>query len=446
MGRAFLFGLHCCVRSIVLFFFLGALAFGQNYASLYNFQGNADGWNPISRLSVDKAGNLYGTTTYGGTGTACFPYGCGTVFLLEPPARLGDPWIKVVLHDFNGSDGYWPDGPLVADKTGLYGTTQFGGSASYGYGTVFHLAPPTTAGDSWTETVLYSFTDGDDGGVPANGLVMDAAGNLYGTTNDGGQYGQDGVGTIFQLAPPKVKGGAWTETTLYSFKQIKDGNEPNELTLDAEGNLYGTRTADNILCTPSDPTDCGTAFELQRLGKGWRMKLLHQFQGFSDGSSPWSGMIFDTAGNLYGTTVGFGGNILSAGGTVYELSPPAGGNGPWTETLLYVFSGGADGAQPLDNLVFDGKGNLYDTTFYGGDLACNLGTGCGVVFALAPPSQQGLSWTETVLHSFLGGSDGQNPAASLTWGKGGALYSTASGGGGSPSCNGGCGTVFGVLP
>jgi len=446
MGRTFPLSFNRCVPSVVLFLCVSALAFGQNYASLYNFQGNADGWNPISNLTADKAGNLYGTTTYGGTGTACFPYGCGTIFRLEPAAKRDDPWIKVVLHDFNGSDGYWPDGPLAADETGLYGTTQFGGTASFGYGTVFHLAPPVMPGGAWTETVLYSFTDGDDGGVPANGLVRDAAGNLYGTTNDGGQYGQDGVGTIFQLAPPKVKGGAWTETTLYSFQQIKDGDEPNRLTLDANGNLYGTRTADNILCTPSNPKDCGMAFELQRLGTSWQMKLLHQFEGFSDGSSPWSGVIFDAQGNLYGTTVGFAGNIISAGGTVFELSPPAEGTGPWTESLLYIFSGGADGAQPLDNLVFDGKGNLYDTTFYGGDITCNLGIGCGVVFVLAPPSQAGSPWTETVLHTFLGGSDGADPAASLTWGKGGALYSTASGGGGSSSCNGGCGTVFGVLP
>ncbi len=437
----------------VLFAFLiitsTRLALGQ-YKSLYNFQGGNDGSSPISDLIADKTGNLYGATMYGGTGTACIPFGCGTVFELQAPAQLGDAWTEVILHDFTGSngDGSWPSaGRLVFDKAGnLYGTTQYGGSAAFGYGTIFELSPPAESGGSWTETVLYSFTDGNDGGVPANGLVRDAAGNLYGTTNDGGTYGQKGVGTIFELSPPQVQGGAWMETTLYSFQQIKDGNEPNELTSDAKGNLYGTRTADNILCTPANPKFCGSAFELQRQGTNWHMKLLHQFQGNNDGSSPWSGLIFDAQGNVYGTTVGFGGNINTAGGTVYELSPPTSGSGPWTETILYIFSGGTDGSQPLDFLVFDKNGNLYDTTFYGGDVSCNEGLGCGVVFKLAPPSQQGSPWTESVLHTFTGGSDGQNPGTGLTWSKGGALYGTAVEGGGSPACNGGCGTVFGVRP
>ena len=423
-----------------------AQAVGQQYASLYSFQGNADGWNPIGFLIYDSAGNLYGTTTYGGTGTACDPYGCGTVFELQPPANPGDPWVKTVLHNFNGSDGYWPStGRMAVDKSGnLYGATQFGGTGGFGYGVVFQLSPGP--GGNWTENVLYNFADGDDGGVPANGLTMDASGNLYGTTNDGGAFGQNGAGTIFEISPPAVKGGAWKQTTLYSLEQIKDGNEPNDVTLDAKGNLYGTRSADNILCTPGSPRFCGTAFELERVGATWHLKVLHHFQGSSDGSSPWSSMVLDGEGNLYGTTLGFGGNITTAGGTVFELSPPAVGTGPWTETLLYTFSGGADGGQPLSDLVFDSKGNLYDTTFYGGDLSCNVGVGCGVVFSLMRPSQSGLPWTESVLHTFVGGSDGQNPFAGLRWGAGGVLYGTASEGGGSPNCNGGCGTVFSVLP
>ena len=429
MPQAFAPLSKCFVLFIVFVFVVGsAHARGQQYASVYSFQGNADGWDPIGFLISDRAGNLYGTTTYGGTGTACDPFGCGTVFELQPPAKPGDPWTKSVLHNFNGADGNWPStGKMVVDNYGnLYGAIQYGGSGSYG--TVFRLAPGT--GGAWTETVLYSFTDGNDGGVPANGLTRDGAGNLYGTTNDGGQFGlQKGAGTIFELSPPTVKGGAWTETTLYSFQQIKDGNEPNDVTLDAKGNLYGTRSADNILCTPANPRFCGTAFELQRHGATWHMKLLHQFQGPTDGSSPWSSMIFDANGNLYGTTTGFGGNITPAGGTVFELSPPAGGTGPWTETLLYTFGGGTDGGQPVADLIFDSKGNLYDTTFYGGDLSCNFGLGCGVVFALTPPSQTGLPWTESVLHTFLGGSDGQDPAAGLRWGKGGVLYGTASAGG-----------------
>lgn len=427
-----------------------ALAAGQQYASLYKFQGGADGWNPIASLIGDPAGNLYGTTMYGGSDNSfCFPNGCGTVFQLQPPASPGGVWTKTVLYNFTGNpDGSYPSsGHLIFDKAGnLYGTTLFGGSAGFGYGTIFQLAAPAEQAGSWTETILYNFTGGDDGGVPANGLVADAAGNLYGTTNDGGQYGfQKGVGTAFQLAPPSVKGGSWTETTLVSFEVIKDGDEPNQLTLGADGILYGSRSADNILCTPSNPRYCGSAFELKRQGSTPRMKILHQFTGAGDGSSPSSVLILDKKGNLYGTTVGFGGNTTT-GGAVFELTPPSNGTGPWTETLLYNFTGGADGGAPLGDLIFDPAGHLYDTTFYGGNLSCNLGLGCGVVFELAPPSQQSLPWTETVLHVFDNGSDGQNPTAGLNHGKGAVLFGTTAGGGGSSSCNGGCGTVFAIIP
>jgi hypothetical protein len=435
-----------CVTIFV--FACSALAAGQQYVSVYHFQGSPDGSAPIACLIADKAGNLYGTTYSGGTGTTFCSGGCGTVFELRRPDPQGGPWTETVLYSFTGNpDGYWPSaGTMVFDKAGnFYGTTQFGGSAGFGYGTIYQLAPPPEQGGLWTETVLYNFTGGDDGGVPANGLTADPAGNLFGTTNDGGQYGfQKGAGTAFQLAPPAVNGGAWTETTLFSFQQIRDGNEPNELTLDAKGNLYGTRSADTILCTPSNPQDCGMAFELKRGGSTWQMKILHQFTGSDDGSDPFSGMVLDKEGNLYGTTVGFGGNTIT-GGTVFELTPPANGLGPWTERILYHFSGGADGGAPLADLLLDAAGNLYDTTYYGGNLSCDLGLGCGTVFKLAPPSEQGLHWTETVLHTFGTGNDGQNPGAGLI-SSNGVLYGNTAAGGGSSSCNGGCGTAFGVVP
>jgi len=435
---------RCVVFLFVLVLACSALAVAQKQASLYRFQGDADGWNPIGFLIADKTGNLYGTTTYGGS-SACDLYGCGTVFQLQRPAKPGDPWTKNTIYTFAGSpDGLWPSaGHMVFDKAGnLYGTTQYGGNAPFGYGTVFQLTPPAEPGGSWIETILYNFTDGDDGGVPANGLVQDAAGNLYGTTNDGGQYGmQAGVGTIFQLAPPAVKGGAWTETTLHSFRLIRDGDEPNGLILDAKGNLYGSRSADNITCNPVHAKHCGTVFELERQPTGWHMKVLHQFEG-GDGSSP-NGIIFGADGNLYGTTSGFGGDTTT-GGTVFELSPPPDRDGPWTETLLYIFSGYADGSSPSSEPTLDAKGNLYGTTFYGGDGACNFGLGCGVVFALAPPPESGSPWTETVLYTFKGGHDGADPFAGLIWGPGGRLYGTAAEGGGSASCNGGCGTAFEV--
>jgi hypothetical protein len=424
----------------------GALAAEPQYSLLYNFQGASDGANPISFLIADKAGNLYGTTYAGGNGSFCLG-GCGTVFQLRPPSGKGGVWTETVLYSFAGNpDGYYPStGHLVFDSSGnLYGATQFGGSAGFGYGTIYRLSPPIEPDDPWTENVLYNFTDGDDGGVPANGLVVDRAGNLYGTTNDSGAYGQEGAGTIFELSPPTEPGGAWTESTLFSFQQIKDGNEPNELTLDAEGNLYGTRSADTILCTPNYPHYCGTAFELKRDGNAWHMRILHRFTGLNDGSSPASGLIFDNQGNLYGTTVGYAGNTETTG-TVFELTP---GNDAesWTETLLYVFTGGADGSAPLSDVIFDEKGNLYSTTFYGGDMSCAVGLGCGVVFKLAPPSKQGGSWTESVLHTFGQGDDGQDPFTGLIRIKGQAFFGTTAAGGASSSCNGGCGTIFEIIP
>ena len=362
-----------------------------------------------SFLIADKTGNLYGTTTYGGN-TACDIYGCGTVFQLQPPVKPGDPWTKNTIYTFAGNpDGLWPSaGHMVFDKAGnLYGTTQYGGNAPFGYGTVFQLAPPAEPGGSWTETILYNFTGGDDGGVPANGLVQDAAGNLYGTTNDGGQYGMQGVGTIFQLAPAG-EGGAWTETTLHSFQVIRDGDEPNGLILDAKGNLYGSRSADNISCNPVRAKHCGTVFELERKPTGWHMEVLHQFEG-GDGSSP-NGIIFGADGNLYGTTSGFGGDTTT-GGTVFELSPPAGDKGPGPRLCSIFFPDTPTEAHRHRSQFLTPKGNLYGTTFYGGDGSCNLGLGCGVVFALAPPSEPGSPWTETVLHIFKAGRDGADPFA-----------------------------------
>ena len=230
------------IRFTLLFVLVtGALCFAQNYASLYDFQGGADGWQPAGYVIADKAGNLYGTTFYGGNTTVsgCYPDGCGTIFQLQPPASQGDPWTKVTLHEFSFNDGAEPSsGRLAFDKAGnLYGSTNSGGTSDYG--TVYELSPPALTGDNWTLTVVYNFTDGDDGGIPS-GVVMGAGGNIYGTTNDGGQYGQQGVGTIFELSPPKVQGDTWTETTLHSFRMIKDGDEPNGVTLDARGNFYGT--------------------------------------------------------------------------------------------------------------------------------------------------------------------------------------------------------------
>lgn len=220
---------------------------------LYNFKGGSDGAEPDASLVFDGAGNLYGTTYYGGAN------GSGTVFELTP-SKAG--WTETVLHSFTGSDGALPSAGLILDGGGnLYGTTQAGGAA--GFGVVFELSP-SRAG--WTETVLYSFTGGNDGRGPVGGVVFDSGGNLYGTTSGGGY--PIGGGTVFELTP---SGGGWTENILYAF------NASN---------------------------------------------------GAPNGSGLHAGVVFDRAGNLYGTTV-FGGT--NYWGTIFELTPS---NGNWIETTL----------------------------------------------------------------------------------------------------------------
>jgi len=305
------------------------------------------GFYPLAGLIFDATGNLYGTTYYGGA------HGYGTVFELTPAASGG--WSEKVLHSFdkNGKDGYFPDANLVFDAAGnLYGTTNLGGF--YSVGTVFELTPGDDG--SWTEKVLHSFDNsfnfnGRDGFYPEAGLIFNASGNLYGTTLYGGVYGD---GTVFELRPNE--NGSWTERVLHSFNTNgKDGYYPYAgLILDAAGNLYGTTYAGGA-------DDYGTVFELT--AGGWAEKLLHSFsdQG-TDGYNPYAGLVLDAGGNLYGTTLNGGAHNS---GTVFELTPIAGEH--WTEKVLHHFAhDGRDGVNPYAGLIFDGAGNLYGTTAEGG--------------------------------------------------------------------------------
>jgi len=420
-----------------------ALAVGAKYGVIYRFQGSPDGAGPNSPLIADQAGNLYGTTQNGGSSRNCFE-GCGTVFRFTPPAKKGGAWKGTILHSFNGDDGYSPTpSPLVFDQAGrLYGAAA---------NNVFQLTPPAKGKGPWTETVLYTFTNGNDGGHP-NGVIFDNAGNLFGTTQTGGQYGQQGAGTVFELTP---KGNTWSETTLYSFQLIKDGNHPSGLVFDGKGNLYGANTGDDVTCTPKFPFSCGTVFELEAKGGSWAYKEIHAFQGFNDASYPnFSALVFDQLGNLYGTTGGTGGtgNVVSQDneGTVFELTPPVTQGGSWTETLLHHFPrpGGIDGSYPIGNVIFDSSGNAYGVTFYGAGNTKDLcvGRGCGIVFELKPPIKKGGVWGEVRLHDFTTGSDGANPSAGLLIGSGGAIFGTTAFGGGSSACQDGCGTVFELVP
>ncbi len=424
---------------------------------LYSFKGGTDGEFPDGGLITDAQGALYGTTegVIGGGGTLGCPIGgsCGTVFKLTPPARGQTAWTETVLYSFTGAaDGGNPNARLIADKNGaLYSTTEYGGSAtcpinSSGCGTVFKLTPPATGQTAWSETVLYSF-QGANGrsSRPNSGLIFDAAeSNLYGTTAQGGS---SGCGTVFKLTPPATGQTTWAETVLYNFQCAGSNGFESKASLiaDANGALYSTTEyggSGTCLFFGTVNSGCGTVFKLTPPTTGqttWTETVLHNFQGFpNDGAFPIAGLIADKTGALYGATFGGGSSGGCSGnscGTVFKLTPPATGQTAWTETVLHSFTGGSDGAQPVAGLVADAHGALYSTTMEFYGSSGFFGT----VFKLTPPATGQTAWTEAVLYKFCSLSnctDGKYPTAGLIGGSGGAAYGTTSSGG---SC---CGTVF----
>jgi uncharacterized repeat protein (TIGR03803 family) len=393
------------------------------YSVLYSFTGSPDGaYPPSGYLAREAQGNLYGTTQGGGDLSCNAGFGCGTVFKVDTTGK------ETLLYSFSGTagDGTTPSAGLVRDAQGsLYGTTAEGGA--YQDGTVFKL---DTTGK---ESVLYSFTGtGGDGVDLRAGLVRDVQGNLYGTTYKGGAYG---YGTVFKVDT------TGKETVLYSFTGIGgDGAFPvSGLVPDSQGNLYGTTSL-------SGAYGYGTVFKVDTTGKE---TVLYSFTGTGgDGAGPYGDLVLDAQGNLYGTTFGGGdpacNGIYGACGTVFKLDTTG------KETVLYSFTGigggnrtVGDGAYPYAGLVRDAQGNLYGTTYYGGERACNdMYGGCGTVFKLDTAGH------ETVLYSFIGtGGDGAYPAAGLVRDAQGNLYGTT-GNGGDLICNagGGCGTVFKLTP
>jgi uncharacterized repeat protein (TIGR03803 family) len=401
---------------------------------LHAFTGSPDGLAPESDLIMDAHGNLYGTTYAGGTG-AC-EYGCGTVFELSPNSTGG--YTEHILHSFEGPlmDGQQPMAPLTFDAQGnLYGTTLSGGqSVTAASGTVFKLAP--NADGTWTETILHSFNGGllggTDGGEPQAGLVFDTAGNLYGTTAGGGTgigcAGGNGCGTVFELTP--LASGGWGETILHNFtNDHQDGWNPYaKLIMDRLGNLYGTTFVGGA-------AGGGTVFRLSRTEDGWQESILYSFSCGADGCSPYSGVVFDAAGNLYGTTVG-GGNE-SGDGVVYKLSRNAAGE--WVQTVLHAFMGGGDGSYAYGNPILDASGNVYGTTLDGGGDNGTCPAGCGILYKLAPGAGGG--FTESVPAHFGNGEGGSGPLTGLLMDGSGNLYGTAAFSG--PH---GDGAVFEVVP
>jgi uncharacterized repeat protein (TIGR03803 family) len=376
-----------------------AAAHAQAFAILHTFSGQGDGGTPYAGLTIDQGGNFYGTTSTGGAGY-------GTVFKLT---RSGSNWILSTLYTFQGGDdGGYPAARVVFGPDHvLYGTTS-GEGDNGGHGTVFLLRPPShpcrSVNCPWMETVLYRFTGTDDGGNPGYGdLTFDAAGNIYGTTMAGGaDCSPDyNCGVVFQLSR---SGGSWTESVLHSFSQTgDDGSVPyGGVVQDTAGNLYGTTVIGGV-------DNGGALFRLTRSGSGWTVTVLHSFPtGLNDGYDPTGSLIVDQQGNLYGTTTfGPGG---AGGGTVYQLHPSG---GSWTYSILAALSG-FEG--PLDALTMDSEGNLYATSYGGGS------SSQGNVFRLTP---LGGSWTYTDLHNF-NGHDGTDPVGSAVVDAHGNVYGTTS--------------------
>ncbi|HET6378160.1 MAG TPA: choice-of-anchor tandem repeat GloVer-containing protein [Methylocella sp.] len=395
---------------------------------LYQFKSGSDGSTPLASLIIGTDGSLYGTTSAGGSANV------GTVFKLTPPGPGRPRWTETVLYRFKGiPDGSTPVSELIFDKAGaLYGTTVFGGTA--GCGTVFRLKPPAPGQTQWTQSILYSFKGAfaQEGCRSLAGLIFDGAGALYGTNQIAGNFGS---GTVFKLTPPAPGKTGWTKQELYHFKGGLDGREPYAgLIAGKTGALYGTTRFGG----QASGQGFGTVFRLTPPPPGqkqWKETVLYRFKGGVDGAFPEAGLIFDQSGALYGTTR-FGGQASGQGfGTVFKLTPPLPGKTQWTETVLYRFQRGNDGAFPQAGLIFDQSGALYGTTFGGGGLA-DLGT----VFKLSPPPQGQTRWTRTILYRFSQNGQPSRLAAGLVFDKSGALYSTSMTGGPNLSINEG--TVF----
>jgi len=413
--------------ALAIIFVLGVVAAqaaqAQTFTVLHNFTGGQDGARPQAGLTMDRAGNLYGTAFEGGGGNCSLGgvVGCGTAFRLS---YKGSGRIFTPLYSFQaGNDGSYPQARVIIGPDGaLYGTTLTGGTkgcysgyGGYGCGTVFKLTPSPTACKTalcpWTENVLYRFTNSPDGRYPGYGdVVFDQVGNLYGTTTLGGN---PNGGTVFQLTPSN---GGWTKSVLYSFTGGLDGAQPYAgVIFNQAGNLYGTTyTGGEGNCLQ---ITCGVVYKLTPSNGGWTESVLYSFTGGSDGGNPYAGVIFDQASNLYGTTW-FGGLNCSGGscGLVYELTPS---NGGWTESVPHYFTG-SDGANPYAGVIFDQAGNLYGATPFGGAYEA------GAVFKLTPSSG---GWTYTSLHDFTGGSDGWKPWGGVVLDQSGNIYGTTAGGG-----------------
>ena len=404
--------LFCFTLSLAV---LANTAQAQTFSVLHNFTAGADGLGPEASITVGPGGVLYGTAGGGGT------YDNGTVFKLK---QVNSDWVFSTLYEFTGgSDGGHPIGGVVIGPGGaLYGTTQVGGADDDGV--VYALTPPATFCRSltcyWDETLLHTFTGVPDGINPwVENLVFDSAGNIYGTTGNGGEYDQ---GTVFELTP---SGGGYTESILHNFGNGYDGKYADAgVVLDAAGNVYGTTSSGGT--GQGCDFGCGTAYQLTPSGGSWQENILVSFDygqaNLEGGIYPYSPLVFDSAGNLYGTTIYSGQIYLD--GIVFKLAPSGGG---YTPSLSYAFP---SSCQPYGGVTMDSAGNFFGV--------CTVTAGSGSVFELTNCSQ---SCVMIDLHDFSG-RDGYMPYGAPTLDANGNLYGTTESGGTSRNCQLGCGTVW----
>ncbi|MGI9170058.1 MAG: choice-of-anchor tandem repeat GloVer-containing protein [Caulobacteraceae bacterium] len=401
--------------------------------ALYNFKGGSDGAFPVGNLVADAAGNLFGVTLDGGISDR------GVIFELSPPATQSGSWTEAVIYRFQGgADGQYPEGGLTIDSNGkIYGTTSGGGCLpdcdGFGYGTVFEITAPTGGSKNWAFSTIYRFqpkAGAQDGAGPEAALTFDTSGNLYGTTITGGLH-FNGYGVVFKLAPPPSGSGLWTETLLHVFSGYSEGVRPLAgVTFDGAGNLFGTTTEGGLFgrC-------CGTVFELSPTKSGpWTDTILHRFNG-RDGRGPGSDLVFDGSNNLFGAVSGGQGNgsICADGcGATFELTPPLGGVGDWSEQTIFRFPGGTAASNP--GVVLFQNGILY------GVARSFQPFSQGTLFVLSP---SGRKFWNIVVTPFAG-DEGAGPASLVTdppVSGATTLYGVASKGGST-----GRGTVFSWTP
>lgn len=455
-------GVHACAISCLLSL-APALADPQ-FTVLHQFTSDrTDGGNPIDGLIPGESGKLYGVTFQGGKNPLrCLINGstsqCGTVFELSAPRGSRTQYRERPIQLFSGHDGFEPSTRLVSDSSGaLYGATlsSSGGakdctmSKGFECGVVYKLTPAAPGSSKWTPTVLHRFSNVGErfkgGYFLLGGMVVDKSGALIGTTNAGGSTSNHcsdkfaGCGVVFRLTPPTGNKTEWKETVLYTFGDNgpNDAEKPDAaIVMDADGAIYGTTQF-------GGPGVVGTVWKLTPPAEGqssWTESIVHGFSG-PDGFRPFGPVLIDAKGAIYGGTIQGGPDPNCASGTftcgvVYKLTPPRKGKTEWTETVLHQFGSPNDGASPDFGLVADANGNLFGTT---GNGPGNNGV-LGTAFELSPPTGGGKTWTEKVLHTFTGGSDGKTPSGGLVMSNG-ALFGVAEAGGDFLS-----GTLFMIKP